>query len=108
MRESSYIDFMNSLERLRRRPYRTELQLHKALASLKRNIIPDALTAEQREAVARLRYIMRSLELSFYKTFGMEIDDMLTVYADCAAGLAPDDWEPTVCLVKDWIYLPGA
>lgn len=108
MRESSYADFMNSLERLRRRPYRTEVQLYKALAALERNIVPDALTAEQGEAVARLRYLMRSLELSFYKAFSVEIDDMLTVYSDCAAGLVPGDLEPAACLMRDWIYLPGA
>jgi len=108
MRESGYVAFMNSLEKLRRRPYRTEVQLHKALAALKRNIIPDALTAEQREAVARLQYLMRSLELSFYKTFGMEIDDILTVYAACEARLVPDEWEPAVCLMRDCMLLPSA
>lgn len=108
IKESSYIDFVNSLERLSRRPYRTEVQLHKALAALKRNIIPDALTAEQREAVARLRYLMRSLELPFYKAFGVEINDMLTVYSECEADLVPDESEPAVCLMQDWIYLPSA
>ena len=108
VRESGYIDFMNSLERLRRRPYRTEVQLYKSLAALKTNILPGALTAEQREAVALLRYIMRSMEFSFYKAFGMQIDDIQTVYPDCAAGLVPDAWEPAVCLMREWVYLPSA
>ena len=107
-KEMGYVAFCNSLERIRLRPYRTEVQLYKSLAALKRNIIPAALTAEQREALATLRYLMRSLELSFYKAFGLEIYDMLTVYSDCADGLVPHDNEPGVCLFGDWVVLAGA
>ena len=99
--ESGYVSFMRGLERMNRRPYRTEVQLFKALAALKRNICRDVLTAEQREAAARLCYIMGGLELSFYKAFGVEIYDRLTVYPECSFGLIPQDGEPCVCLVRD-------
>ena len=106
--ESGYVAFTGNLEKMDRRPYRTEVQLYKSLAALKRNIIMDALTAEQREAAAKLFYIMRSLEFIFYKTFGVEIYDMLTVYAECTFGLEPKYGEPSVCMMKDWLLLPGA
>lgn len=109
MSESGYVAFTNGLERLRRRPYRTEVQLHKALAALHRNLIPKALTDEQRAAAAKLRYLMRSIELSFYKAFGMEIDDPLTEYSACEDALVPDDFnEPPVCLRQDCDLLPIA
>ena len=94
--------------RMNCRPYRTEVQLYRALEVLRRNIIRDALTSEQREALARLNWLMRSLEYSFYKTFGVEIGDMQTVYSECADGLVPNSGEPSVCLMRDWVLLPGS
>jgi len=108
IREAGYVDFNNALLRMNRRPYRTEVQLYKALAALKRNIIPDALTADQREALASLRCIMRSLEHCFYKAFDVEIYDLLTVYCECTYGLIPQSGEPSVCMAGDWAALPGA
>jgi hypothetical protein len=108
VRETGYVAFNNHLLRMNCRPYRTEVQLYKALLTLNRNIIPDALTADQREALASLRCIMRSLEYSFYKAFGVEICDLLTVYSECAAGLLPHSGEPSVCMARDWAALPGA
>ena len=100
--------FSRMAERGNYRPYRTEVQLYKALAALKRNIIPAALISDQREALARLRCIMRDIDFSFYKTFEMDIDDIRTVYADCVFSLIPREDEPSVCLMRDWIFLPSA
>ena len=108
IREAGYVDFNNALLCMNCRPYRTEVQLYKALTALKRNIIPDALTTDQREALAKLRFLMRSLEHSFYKAFGVEIYDMLTVYSECTYGLLPQSGEPSVCMAGDWAALPGA
>ena len=66
--------FSNWLDNMRCRPYRTEVQLYKAL----------------------------------YKAFGVEIDDNRTVYNECVFGLVPDEDEPSVCLMHDWVYLPTA
>jgi len=108
IKEAGPATFSRMVERGNYRPYRTEVQLYKALAALKHNIIPAALISEQREALARLRCLMRDIDFSFYKTFEMDIDDIRTVYADCSFGLIPREDEPAVCLVRDWIYLPGA
>ena len=106
--ETGFMDFNNALARTSRRPYRTEVQLYKSLLALKRNIVIDALTENQREALANLRYVMSSLELHFYKAFGIEIYDRLTVYSQCTYGLIPQEDEPGVCLVDDWALMPGA
>ena len=106
--ESGFVEFNNTLVRTASRPYRTEVQLYKSLEALKRNIVIDALTGEQREALANLRYIMRSIEYSFYKAFGVEIYDRVTVYSQCSYGLIPQDDEPGSCLFEDCAVSPGA
>jgi predicted nucleotidyltransferase len=106
--EAGPVTFSRWMDRMSRRPYRTEVQLYKALAALRHNIIREAITDRQREAAARLRCTLRDLEFHFYMTFGMDIDDILTVYADCAFGLVPREDEPSVCLMDDWLSLPSA
>jgi len=106
--ESGPVAFSRLMDRMYRRPYRTEVQLYKALAALKHSIIRDAVTDRQREAVARMRCIMRDLEFHFFLTFGMDIDDVRTVYAECSFSLVPEEGEPSVCLMHDWIMLPTA
>jgi hypothetical protein len=90
------------------RPYRTEVQLYKAMRVLMRGIDKDALTGEQREATSRLRCLMGNIEYRFFKTYGMEIDDARTVYSLCAWGISPKSDEPAVCLMRDWVLLPSA
>ena len=105
--ESGPVAFLRWMDNTHCRPHRTEAQLCKALAALKRNIIREAITDKQREAVARLRCVIRNLEFHFYMTFGMDIDDMQTVYADCVFGLVSREDEPSVYLMGDWILLPS-
>ena len=90
------------------RPYRTEVQLYKSLCALEKSIIREALTDGQREAFERLHCIMSNLEYRFYKTFGVEISDVSTVYSECSFGLVPWVDEPSVCMMHDWIMLPSA
>jgi len=90
------------------RPYRTEVQLYKSLCALEKSIIREALTDGQREAFERLHCIMSNLEYRFYKTFGVEISDVSTVYSECSFGLVPWVDEPSVCMMHDWIMLPNA
>lgn len=90
------------------RPYRTEVQLFKAMEALNRNIIYEALTSIQREAVQHMRCLMRDVEYTFYRTFDMDINDRRTVYRECAGTLTPRDDEPGVCLLAEWITLPTA
>lgn len=62
----------------------------------------------KQEALARLRCLMRDIDCSFYKSFGLAVDDIRTVYAECRFHLVPREDERSVCLMDDWIYLPSA
>jgi hypothetical protein len=66
------------------------------------------LTATRREGVSRLRCLMGNIQYGFFKTYGMEIDDMRTVFSLCAFSLVPKENEPAVCLLRDWVHLPSA
>ena len=100
--------FSTWLDNMNYRPYRTEVQLHKALVCLKHSVDREFMTVEQREALQKLRCIISNIEYRFYKAFGIEIDDDRTVYNECAFSLVPDEDEPSVCLMHDWVYLPTA
>jgi len=90
------------------RPYRTEVQLYKALETLWRNIDIDVLMSEQREAIQQMKCVMSNLEFDFYKVFDMEIDSPITVYGQCRKHLIPFEDEPSVCMFDEWLYLPTA
>ena len=106
--ESGPVAFCGWLEEMDCRPYRTEVQLYKALLFLKRSVDRDLIVTSQREALQTLRCILSNIEYRFYKAYGMEIEDKRTVYSDCAYRLVPREDEPSVCLMHDWIYLPSA
>lgn len=91
------------------RPYRTEVQLYKALRSLDRNIRMEALTSEQRDAVHQMRNrLMQTLQYFFHLCYGVDIEDKSTVYRACAPTLIPVNEEPTVCLLDEWRNLNSA
>lgn len=104
--ESEPYIFFRCMGKMQRRPYRTEVQLYKALAALRHNILYDALTGEQHEALIRLRCIMRDLDYYFFKAYGVDIDDKYTVYAECRFHLLPYEDEPSVCTAREWLTLP--
>lgn len=106
--ESGPVMFCNWLDNMPCRPYRTEVQLYKALLFLKRSIDRDLIITSQREALQTLRCIISNIEYRFYKAYGMEIEDKRTVYEACAYQLVPREDEPSVCLMHEWIYLPSA
>ena len=88
--------------------YRTEVQLYKSLMALKRSIDRDCIVTSQREALQMLRCVISNLEYRFYKAYNMEFEDKRTVYSECAFRLIPHEDEPSVCLMRDWVYLPTA
>ena len=88
--------------------YRTEVQLYKSLLALKRSIDRDCIVTSQREALQMLRCVISNLEYRFYKAYNMEFEDKRTVYSECAFRLIPREDEPSVCLMRDWVYLPTA
>ena len=106
--EATPAAFSRCMNRFDCRPYRTEVQLYKALESLESNIIRAAITEEQREALAMLQCIMCNLEYRFFKSFGVEIFDDITVYDECVSDLVPNEDEPSVCMLQDWLLLPSA
>lgn len=106
--ESGPVTFSLWLDNMDCRPYRTEVQLHKALMFLKRSVERDMIITAQREALQTLRCILSNIEYRFYKAYSMEIEDKRTVYEACAYHLIPKEDEPSVCLMHDWIYLPSA
>ena len=94
--ESGPVRFSMELDRLDKRPYRTEVQLYKSLLALKRGIDRDLIITAQREALQTLRCILPNIEYRFYKAYGMEIEDKRTVYGECLYRLIPSDCEPSV------------
>lgn len=106
--ESGPVAFCGWLDHRQNRPYRTEVQLYKSLLFLKRSMERELLIISQREALQSLRCIISNIEYRFYKAYGMEIEDKRTVYGDCTYRLVPQEDEPSVCLMRDWIYLPSA
>ena len=100
--------FSTWLDNMNYRPYRTEIQLHKALVCLKHCVDREFMTVEQREALQKLHCILSNIEYRFYKAFCVEIDDNRAVCGECAFSLVPDEDEPSVCLMHDWVYLPTA
>ena len=106
--ESSPLAFSVWLDNQSYRPYRTEVQLYKALLFLQYSVNRDLLDSNQREALQTLRCVISNIEYRFYKAFGMEIEDSRTVFKECAFNVIPKDNEPSVCLMHEWINLPSA
>ena len=69
--ESGPVAFCGWLEEMDCRPYRTEVQLYKALLFLKRSVDRDLIVTSHREALQTLRCILSNIEYRFYKAFGM-------------------------------------
>lgn len=108
MVESGPVAFCGWLDQRYARPYRTEVQLYKSLLALKRSIDRDCIVTSQREVLQMLRCVISNLEYRFYKAYNMEFEDKRTVYSECAFRLIPHEDEPSVCLMRDWVYLPTA
>lgn len=106
--ESGPVRFCGALDRLTCRPYRTEVQLYKAILALKCGIDYRYISSSERESVQALNCILSCIEYRFYKTYGMEIEDVRTVFSECVYHLVPKENEPSVCLRHEWEYLPSA
>ena len=106
--ESGPATFAYRLERSHDRPYRTEVQLYKALEALQHHVETPLMTCYQREALQKLRCIMSNLEYRFFKSYGIEIFDNRTVYGACAFRLIPKKDEPSVPIMCEWLNLPSA
>ena len=96
-------DFYEFMKQTNYKPYRTEIQLYRAMEALYFYKILDALKIEQVKSVSTIGFMMSDTEFRFYKAFDMEIDDGRTIYKMCARSLVPRSDEPGLCLVQDWL-----
>jgi hypothetical protein len=99
--EISENDFYSNLTNWKRKPYRTIVQLYRAMEALCLNIDTKVIAMERLFALCGLCSLMDDIETRFRKAFFMEIHDKRTVYALCKRSLTPRKDEPGVCLVKD-------
>ena len=106
--ESRPAVFAFRLENCHDRPYRTEVQLYKALEALQHSVEISLMTCYQREALQKLKCIMANLEYRFFKSYGIEIFDNRTVYSECTFHLVPKKREPSVPIMCEWVNLPTA
>jgi hypothetical protein len=102
LKEVSEAEFCERITRADARPYRTEIQLYRAMESLLCKIDVSKVKIICVKAVMEMIFIMEDIELSFCGAFDMEIDDGRTVYNLCAKSLVPRADEPGLCLLKDW------
>jgi hypothetical protein len=106
--EYSEANFLTLIRQRDVKPYRTEVQLYRAMEALFGCLEPDALTTSQIRLFLELAEAMSNSELRFYKAFDMEIDDERTIYRLCARSLTPRRDEPGVCLIQDWADILAA
>ena len=95
-------DFYTLILQRKAKPYRTEVQLYRALELLLECLSNDALQGSQVHLLSELMELLHDSETRFYKAFDMEITDDRTIYWMCAKSLVPRRDEPGVCLEKDW------
>jgi hypothetical protein len=95
--------FYDVLRQTNVKPYRTEIQLYRAMEAILFNLEIPALKNSRLACVMELSFMMCNTELRFYKAFDMEIDDERTIYRMCARSLIPRRDEPGLCIKQDWI-----
>ena len=102
--EYSEREFYDMLQKADKKPYKTIVQLYRALESLYLGLSPalDALKFRQLSDFMTISLMMDDMEIRFHKAFNMEIDDDRTVYGMCARSLIPRRDEPGLCLMQDW------
>ena len=76
------------------RPYHTELQMHRSMSALLRNIYRDATIQRTRDAVRQFRSLIETLESRFEAAYDCEITDPRTQYNRCWSRLTVRDSEP--------------
>ena len=97
-------DFYEILQKTGKKPYKTIVQLYRALESLYLGLSSalDALKFKQLSDYMTISLMMDDMEIRFHKAFNVEIDDDRTVYSMCARSLIPRRDEPGLCLMQDW------
>ena len=97
--------FCELLHQANAKPYKTEVQLYRAMEAVLFSLTLDALKISHTPHIIELTAMMCNTELRFYKAFGMDIDDEKTICRKCARSLVPRRGEPCVCLLQDWLNI---
>jgi len=92
------------------KPYRTEIQLYRAMEAVLQNTNVRIIRTESLENIMLMLFLMGDIELRFYKAFNMEICDKRTTYSLCVKNLDPKQNEPglCLCLMNDWLDVISA
>ena len=96
-------DFEALVRKTDAEPYKTEIQLYRAMEAILHRLVIPAVRIESLHSVVDLTFMMSDTEMRFYKAFDMEIDDERTIYRVCARSLTPRRDEPGLCLLHDWL-----
>ena len=99
--ELSKEDFYNRLDKGKRKPYRTVVQLYRAMEALMYSIDYKIISMERLSAYNNMLSLMDDTEDRFSKAFYMAINDRRTIYAMCKRSLSPYKNEPGLCLTQD-------
>lgn len=86
------------------KPYQTEVQFYKAIQTLLINM-KGGENADT-EAAAKLRSLLNELNEHCWDSYGLDMEDELTVYALCEPTLEPDT-EPACVLLENWNQVKG-
>lgn len=81
------------------KPYQTEVQLYKAIQTLLCNMEGGENAAT--EAASHLRALLNDLNEHCWNSYGLDIEDVRTVYTLCKPTLEPET-EPACVLLEDW------
>ena len=103
--EYSERDFGDMLQHMDNKPYKTLIQLYRAMEAVYFSLEKDAdvLSIRQVSAFLDVSFMMDDIESRFYSAFNMEIDDSRTIYGICAKSLIPRRDEPGLCIAQDWL-----
>lgn len=86
------------------KPYQTEVQLYKSIQTLLCNM--EGGENADTEGASRLHALLNELNERCWHSYGLDIEDRLTVYALCEPTLEPET-EPGCVLLEDWNRLKG-
>ena len=103
--EYSEADFYAILQKSSKPPYKTIVQMYRAMEALFYAVAPEVknLSLKQSKDFLAVLNMMDDMELRFRGLFNVKIDNERTVYSMCAGSLTPRRDEPGLCLMRDWI-----
>lgn len=96
--ELTFSEFCRLLLCTQARPYRTPIQLYRAMEDIFRNVRNPFITTDSRKSLQRLRTLSMELAFRFEQIYDMDIADPRTCYARCRPRLTSYLDEPFSCI----------